>query len=92
MGSVDRIEHERGLSTAFDVTGFLAQNVQRCPFVVEYLQDGLLRDPVDMGARSAIGSSAYDFGGVSFDRLDGVLDRVGEFEEKPLHRPTYGLS
>ena len=90
--SVDWIEHESGVSSALDVTGLLAQDVQRRSFVVEYLQDRFLRDPVDAGARSAIGASAYDFGRIPRHGVDGVLNRVGEFEEKPLHRSTYDLS
>ena len=92
MGSVDRIEHERGLSTAFDVTGFLAQNVQRCPFVVEYLQDRFLRESVDARARRAIGPAAHDFGGIPPKRFDRVLNGVREFQEESLHRATYRLS
>src|SRR2546430_15740642 len=87
--SVDWIEHESGVSSALDVTGLLAQDVQRRSFVVEYLQDRFLRDPADMGARSAIGTSAYHFGRVPRHRLDRVLNRVRRSPREPQHRSAY---
>ena len=89
---IDRVEDEGRLAASIDISRLLAEHVQRGSLIIEDAQDRLFGHSVDAGTRGPIGAATEDLGRISFEGGHRVLDRIREFQEETLHRPTYRLS